>query len=1372
MISVLYVDDEAPLLDLARIFMEKTGDFRVFTSTSAKEALESASITSCDAIVSDYQMPEMDGIGFLKEVRSRFGDIPFILFTGRGREEVVIAAINNGADFYLQKGGEPKAQFAELTHKVRQAVRRRQAEISLRESEQRYRDVVETQTEFISRFLPDGTHVFVNEAYCRHFGKTRDEIVGHTFTPPIPEEDKELVRRYFQSFSPENPVANIEHRVIMPDGSIRWHWWNDHAIFNTNGRIVEFQSVGKDITDRKQFEENLKRSENLYRTIFSTTGAASIITAPDTTVLLANQGWENLTGVPRADQENKLSWTVFFNKDDVEMMVRYHHARREDQSLAPLVYEIRLIDVKGICHHCMVHVHMIPGTKNSVASLVDITDLKNAENALQMSEERYRSIINDQTEMICRFRPDGIVTFMNDSYRQYFHFGSSTADIEGKNIEDLILKGPYQRVDDFLHGLTPEMPIREMDIPVRNRAGEPEWQHWSVKAFFDSSGTPVEYQVVGRDITEQRRYSAALSDSESRLRSIIDMTTDSISLVDEEGRVIEWNPGSERISGIRKEDALGRHLWDLTYSMVPRDSRTEDRRAAIERSIRTMFTTGEPVFKDPMIIEAERPDGSRIFTRQVIFPIKTAKGYRIASIAHDISDEHRAAAAIKESEAKYRELADLLPMMVFELDLEFRVTYANRNALSTLGFTEKDLMEGIRAIDFIDKADQRRVRENVQKSLHGIPTESQEYTGLRKDGTRFPVLIYSSPIFRHGKPIGFRGVIVDITEWKHLGNRLRESEQRFRGIAERSSDLIFILGQSMSPTYVSPSARSIVGYDPGELTGKSPEFAMATIFQRSGPELMNAVNATMDGRTVENVEIQLTKKEGEPVYVSVHAVPVMNEGVLEGVQVTMRDITAAKNAEIALRESEAKYRLLADNVHDMIWTADPGMTLTYISPSVLALRGYSVDEAMAQPLSEALTPESLQVLERSRYEALKAVQEGRPAPKHQYLELEFLCKDGSTVWTETVITPAFDREGILTGVVGVTRDISWRRKAELALRESEQKFSTVFRSSPVSLTLVSAKDGICVDVNDAFVRESGYSREDVIGRIASEIGLFADPSEADQVFSLLKNHGQVKNLEIRFRTKSGETQTCLFSASVLQMGNDMFVLSGVENITPRKSMENALRLANRQLNLLGGITRHDILNKVSIILGYVEIAKEEVSEPSILDYLKKVESATRAIQSQIDFTRMYKDLGTRQPQWIALASAMPYHHVPSHISLKVDVEGIDLNADPMLEKVFYNLLDNSIRHGERVTEISVSAHMAGHDLALVWEDNGIGIPADEKEKIFERGYGKNSGLGMFLVREILSLTGITIQEKGEPGKGVRFEMIVPRGGFRCSRGLP
>ena len=135
MYSVLYVDDEELLLDLCRTSVEESGDFTIGTTNSAPDALEKMQNTSYDAVVSDYQMAEMDGIAFLKEVRSRFGDIQFILFTGKGREEIVIEAIDNGADFSLQKGGDPSAQFAELAHKIRKAVERRKAIKELRDNE-------------------------------------------------------------------------------------------------------------------------------------------------------------------------------------------------------------------------------------------------------------------------------------------------------------------------------------------------------------------------------------------------------------------------------------------------------------------------------------------------------------------------------------------------------------------------------------------------------------------------------------------------------------------------------------------------------------------------------------------------------------------------------------------------------------------------------------------------------------------------------------------------------------------------------------------------------------------------------------------------------------------------------------------------------------------------------------------------------------------------------------------------------------------------------------------------------------------------------------------------------------------------------------
>jgi len=170
MISVLCVDDEPDLLELARLFLERSEELRVVSFVSAREALDSPAIASCDIIVSDYQMPGMDGIALLKEVRKRFADIPFILFTGRGREEIVIEAINNGADFYLQKGGDPTAQFAELLHKIRQAVRRRQTEASLRDSERRLADIID--------FLPDAMLAIDRSGRVIAWNRAMEDLTG------------------------------------------------------------------------------------------------------------------------------------------------------------------------------------------------------------------------------------------------------------------------------------------------------------------------------------------------------------------------------------------------------------------------------------------------------------------------------------------------------------------------------------------------------------------------------------------------------------------------------------------------------------------------------------------------------------------------------------------------------------------------------------------------------------------------------------------------------------------------------------------------------------------------------------------------------------------------------------------------------------------------------------------------------------------------------------------------------------------------------------------------------------------------------------------------------------------------------------------
>jgi signal transduction histidine kinase len=169
-------------------------------------------------------------------------------------------------------------------------------------------------------------------------------------------------------------------------------------------------------------------------------------------------------------------------------------------------------------------------------------------------------------------------------------------------------------------------------------------------------------------------------------------------------------------------------------------------------------------------------------------------------------------------------------------------------------------------------------------------------------------------------------------------------------------------------------------------------------------------------------------------------------------------------------------------------------------------------------------------------------------------------------------------------------------------------------------------------------------------------------------------------------------------------------------------------------------------------------------------YIVKLESAAMAIKEQIEFTRVYQDLGSHEPKWHALDQVISRLQVPSALALLADLPHVEIFADPILNKVFYNLMDNAVRHGQKVSTITASAHEVPEGLLIFWEDDGVGIPADEKEKIFSKDYGKHTGLGLFLAREILSVTGITVKETGEPGRGARFEILVPTGSYRFNGG--
>jgi signal transduction histidine kinase len=225
-------------------------------------------------------------------------------------------------------------------------------------------------------------------------------------------------------------------------------------------------------------------------------------------------------------------------------------------------------------------------------------------------------------------------------------------------------------------------------------------------------------------------------------------------------------------------------------------------------------------------------------------------------------------------------------------------------------------------------------------------------------------------------------------------------------------------------------------------------------------------------------------------------------------------------------------------------------------------------------------------------------------------------------------------------------------------------------------------------------------------------------------------------------------------------------------IRERKRFESAIQLANRKLNTLSSITRHDILNQITAIVMYRSLVEEMVTDPTVLEHLQKIEQVTDLIQKQIRFTRDYQNIGASSPQWQKIddtaKNAISDHGDLNRITIDMALDGLEIFADMLLEKVFYNLFDNSLRHGENVTEIRLSFQETPEGIFIYYKDNGVGVPTNVKERIFKREYYRNTGYGLFLAGEILSITGLTIKETGKPGNGVQFEIFAPQGSFRFS----
>jgi signal transduction histidine kinase len=225
----------------------------------------------------------------------------------------------------------------------------------------------------------------------------------------------------------------------------------------------------------------------------------------------------------------------------------------------------------------------------------------------------------------------------------------------------------------------------------------------------------------------------------------------------------------------------------------------------------------------------------------------------------------------------------------------------------------------------------------------------------------------------------------------------------------------------------------------------------------------------------------------------------------------------------------------------------------------------------------------------------------------------------------------------------------------------------------------------------------------------------------------------------------------------------------IEKVLECRGLKDSVAVLNKKLTLVGSVTRHDVLNQLTAVVGYNELLGMMVDNPKLKSFLEKERQAVEKIQRQFKFAKEYQNMGVEPPEWQVIrdvVSRMGDELDLANVRVTVTTGTASVYADLSFEKVIYNLFDNSLRHGEKVSEIRVTLNEIATGAVLIVEDNGIGIAPAEKTRIFERGYGKNIGWGLFLIEEVLAITGLTIVENGEPGKGARFEICIPPGKYR------
>ena len=875
---------------------------------------------------------------------------------------------------------------------------------------------------------------------------------------------------------------------------------------------------------------------------------------------------------------------------------------------------------------------------------------------------------------------------------------------------------------------------------------------------------------------ERKKSRELLAKSESKYHALVENSLQGISILKVAPlRIVFANGAFGRILGYSSEELMSlspQGIMSLVFH--------EDRAVFFKRMENRL--QGEPA-EACFEFRAMRKDGSPIWLSALANRVDYEGQPAVQGMFLDVNEIKKAEEVVKKSEARYRELSNFLPEIVFETDLTGKITFFNERAFEISGFTREELEKGLNMLHFVVPQEREKAKENIKKTLTGKGREAHEYTLYKKDGSTYPAIVKTTAIISDNHVTGLRGIAMDITERKLAEEKVLDSSLYSRSLLEASIDPLVTINSEGKITDVNKATEEATGLSRIELIGSD----FSNHFTDPEKARVGYTRVFTEGY-VRDYPLAIRNKSGKITDVLYNASIYKNrQGKIQGVFAAARDITERKRTEEAIIESEhslkrmhdelkiseERLRLLFEYAPDACYLNDLRGTFVDGNKAAEIMTGYSKSELIGKSFLDLNLLPRNQILKAGKLLALNVID--KPTGPDEFI---LNRKNGTQVSVEIRTHPLKIQGKKL--ILGIARDITERKKAEEALQNGDKRFRQLVLSSPDIIHLLYPNSHKVEFLNrNEFL---GYSCKELDS--ANSIFPFLHPDDRELVQGyyqlVLKGapDGQ-KPVEYRLKSKAGNWEWVQSRATILkhdEQGKPEQILATLTIITERKKNEEKLRdsihkngLINEKLLVVGSLTRHDVGNKLMVVKSNLYLLKKQIGDnPKLAKYLEDINLAINQSDKMFEFSRFYEKIGVEEPSKIDVAQCFTQALtlLPNLGTFKIvnDCQGLEVMADSLLKQLFYNFVDNSLKHGEKVTQIRAHFTAEGDGVKLFYEDDGVGIPEANKPKLFHEGFttGKSTGLGLFFIKKMVEVYGWTITEDGEPGKGARFVIRIPQ----------